>query len=65
MRQLLLQMKRKWRIDTLPAHERFEILKKTAELILKNADELAQLIAKEGGKPLKMLCLRLIVLHRL
>ena len=37
----------------LPAHERFEILKKTAELILKNADELAQLIAKEGGKPLK------------
>ena len=37
----------------LPAHERFEILKSTAELILKNVDEIAQLIAKEGGKPLK------------
>ena len=31
----------------------YEILKRTAELIAKNADEIAQLIAKEGGKPLK------------
>ncbi|MBT2654972.1 aldehyde dehydrogenase family protein [Bacillus sp. ISL-18] len=37
----------------IPAHERFEILKRTAELISKNAAEIAQLIAKEGGKPLK------------
>ncbi|MEH7095303.1 aldehyde dehydrogenase family protein [Neobacillus vireti] len=37
----------------LPSHERFEILKRTAELISKNAEEIAQLIAKEGGKPLK------------
>ena len=37
----------------LPAHERYEILKRTAELISKNADEIAHLIAKEGGKPLR------------
>lgn len=37
----------------LPAHERFEILKRTAELVSKNAEEIAHLIAREGGKPLK------------
>ncbi len=35
----------------LPAHERYEILKRTAELILENAEELAELIAKKGGNP--------------
>ena len=39
-------------------------LKRTAELILKNADEIAQLIAKEGGKPLKDAMLKSIVLHK-
>ena len=37
----------------LAAHERFEILRRTAELVKKNADEIAKLIAREGGKPLK------------
>ncbi|SDM35087.1 aldehyde dehydrogenase family protein [Bacillus sp. OK048] len=37
----------------LAAHERFEILRRTAELVKINADEIAKLIAREGGKPLK------------
>jgi acyl-CoA reductase-like NAD-dependent aldehyde dehydrogenase len=37
----------------LPAHERYEILKRTAELVKKNAEEIETLIAREGGKPLK------------
>ena len=36
----------------IPAFERVSILKKTAELIAQRADELAFLIANEGGKPL-------------
>ncbi|MDR7236409.1 aldehyde dehydrogenase family protein [Neobacillus drentensis] len=37
----------------LPAHERYEILKRTAELVSNNTEEIATLIAREGGKPLK------------
>ena len=36
----------------LPAYERMNILKKLATLISQRADELALLIASEGGKPL-------------
>jgi len=37
----------------LAAHERYEILKKTAELVERHKQEIAELIAREGGKPLK------------
>ncbi len=37
----------------MPAYERAEILYKVAELINSNYEELARLIASEGGKPLK------------
>lgn len=37
----------------LPAFQRSEILAKTSNLILQNADELARIIALEGGKPIK------------
>ena len=36
----------------LPKHERIAILKKAAEIMLGRRDELAMLIAAEGGKPL-------------
>ena len=36
----------------LPRHERIAILKKTAEIMAGRSDELAMLIAAEGGKPL-------------
>ena len=36
----------------LPKHERIAILKKAAEIMLGRSDELAMLIAAEGGKPL-------------
>jgi len=37
----------------MPAHQKAAILMKTAELIAGNAKELAELIAKEGGKPIR------------
>ncbi|MFJ8063651.1 aldehyde dehydrogenase family protein [Psychrobacillus sp. NPDC096426] len=37
----------------LPAHERYEILNRTAELVEKNVDVMARLIAREAGKPIK------------
>lgn len=37
----------------LPAHERSQILTRTAQIIEKRAEELAQTIAKEAGKPIK------------
>ena len=37
----------------LPRHERIAILKKTAEIMAGRSDELAMLIAAEGGKPLR------------
>lgn len=40
------------RANWLPAYERIEILKKTARLMSDRAEELAMLIASEGGKPL-------------
>ena len=46
--QLLFKDRQQW----LPAFERINILKKTAILISQRADELALLIASEGGKPL-------------
>ncbi|MBA6390631.1 aldehyde dehydrogenase family protein [Colwellia sp. BRX10-3] len=46
--QQLFKDRQQW----LPAFERINILKKTAVLISKRADELALLIASEGGKPL-------------
>ena len=49
---MLLQMKQ-WLIVLCLLMKDLKSLKSTAELILKNADEIAQLIAKEGGKPLK------------
>ena len=36
----------------LPKHERIAILKKAAEIMVGRSDELAMLIAAEGGKPL-------------
>ena len=36
----------------LPKHERIAILKKAAEIMVGRSDELARLIAAEGGKPL-------------
>ena len=36
----------------LPKHERISILKKAAEIMMGRSDELAMLIAAEGGKPL-------------
>ena len=36
----------------LPKHERIAILKKTAAIMVSRSDELAMLIAAEGGKPL-------------
>ena len=36
----------------LPRHERIAILKKAAEIMAGRSDELAMLIASEGGKPL-------------
>jgi acyl-CoA reductase-like NAD-dependent aldehyde dehydrogenase len=39
--------------DPLPAHERAEILQRTAGLIAEHADELAQTISAEAGKPMK------------
>ena len=36
----------------LPKHERIAILKKAAEIMVDRSDELAMLIAAEGGKPL-------------
>ena len=36
----------------LPKHERITILKKAAEIMVSRSDELAMLIAAEGGKPL-------------
>ena len=36
----------------LPKHERITILKKAAEIMIGRSDELAMLIASEGGKPL-------------
>ena len=38
--------------STLPAHKRISILKKVASLMANDADNLAMLIATEGGKPL-------------
>lgn len=46
--QQLFKDRQQW----LPAFERINILKKTAILISQRADELALLIASEGGKPL-------------
>jgi acyl-CoA reductase-like NAD-dependent aldehyde dehydrogenase len=46
--QQLFKDRQQW----LPAFERVNILKKTAILISQRADELALLIASEGGKPL-------------
>jgi len=46
--QQLFKDRQQW----LPAFERISILKKAAMLISKRADELALLIASEGGKPL-------------
>lgn len=40
-------------IATLPAYKRAEFLKQTAELIRQQSEDLAQLIAAEGGKPFK------------
>ncbi|WP_171208012.1 MULTISPECIES: aldehyde dehydrogenase family protein [unclassified Ruegeria] len=40
------------RDEWLPAHKRIAILRKTARLMEARFDELAQLIASEGGKPL-------------
>lgn len=44
---------RKGAFGKLAAHQRAEILQKVAAKIRANADELATLIAAEGGKPLK------------
>jgi len=38
--------------DKMPAYKRIKILKKTASIMAERADELALLIASEGGKPL-------------
>ncbi|MBX9879361.1 MAG: aldehyde dehydrogenase family protein [Candidatus Obscuribacterales bacterium] len=38
---------------SMPAYKRSEILAKTSQLILKNADDLARTISLEGGKPMK------------
>ena len=40
------------RARRLPAHQRVDILKKAASIVLDEADDLAMTIAKEGGKPL-------------
>lgn len=41
------------RASWLPAHERIDILKRTTEIMNAREQELAYLIANEGGKPLK------------
>jgi acyl-CoA reductase-like NAD-dependent aldehyde dehydrogenase len=40
-------------MSRMPAYKRSEILAKTSELILKNAEDLARTISLEGGKPIK------------
>ncbi|MEL1134983.1 aldehyde dehydrogenase family protein [Desulfitobacterium sp. THU1] len=39
--------------NPLPAHQRYDILMKTAALVAQNAEEMTQLICREGGKPYK------------
>ncbi len=41
------------RISAMPAHKRSDILEKTAELILRDKDEIAGIIAREAGKSWK------------
>jgi len=47
------------------AHQRFEFLRRSAELIRKNADELAVLLAKENGKPIRQTRVEIEVTARL
>jgi acyl-CoA reductase-like NAD-dependent aldehyde dehydrogenase len=39
--------------NPMPAHQRYDILMKTATLVQQHAEEMTQLIAREGGKPYK------------
>src|SRR5213080_3954558 len=39
--------------EPLPAHDRAEILVRTADLIFRRHDEVARLISDEAGKPIK------------
>ncbi len=41
------------KLATMPAHQRARILNKTAQLIEKQAEELARLMAQESGKPIR------------
>ena len=47
------------------AHERFEFLRRSAELIRKDADELAVLLATENGKPIRQTRVEIEVTARL
>ncbi len=40
-------------MKAMPAHERADILRKTADLLIERSEEFAEVISKEAGKPIK------------